>query len=57
MELAEHLNMTVGELGGRMSNYELNVLWPAYTTMKKRVRDRQAMREQMARDVVGGRGR
>lgn len=29
-ELALQLRMPVGELGNRMSNYELNVLWPAY---------------------------
>lgn len=29
-ELALEMGMPVSELGQRMSNYELNVLWPAY---------------------------
>jgi hypothetical protein len=29
-ELALEMNMPIGELGARMSNYELNVVWPAY---------------------------
>lgn len=36
-ELAEHLHMPIGELGERMSNYELNVIWPAYFAAKARV--------------------
>ena len=35
-ELAEHLHMPVGELGRRMSNHELTVLWPAYFASKAR---------------------
>lgn len=29
-ELALAMNMTLDELGRRMSNHELNVIWPAY---------------------------
>jgi hypothetical protein len=29
-ELALELGMPIGELGERMSNYELNVVWPAF---------------------------
>lgn len=28
--------MPISELGWRMSNYELNVTWPAYLAMKRR---------------------
>lgn len=41
-ELAEHLHMPVGELGQRMSNYELCVIWPAYFSYKDREHKRQA---------------
>lgn len=33
-ELAIELKMPVGELGDRMSNYELCVFWPAYFRQK-----------------------
>jgi hypothetical protein len=29
-ELALKMQMPIGELGHRMSNHELNVVWPAY---------------------------
>ncbi len=35
-ELALEMKMPVGELGQRMSNYELCVLWPAYFSEKAR---------------------
>jgi hypothetical protein len=44
-ELAEHLHMPVGELGERMSNHELNVIWPAYFAHKKRKADEEARKE------------
>lgn len=34
-ELALELGMSVSELGQRMSNYELAVLWPAFLTARK----------------------
>jgi hypothetical protein len=35
-ELALELKMPVGELGQRMSNYELNVFWPAFFASRRR---------------------
>lgn len=40
-ELAEHLHMPIGELGQRMSNYELCVIWPQYFAYKHREAERQ----------------
>jgi hypothetical protein len=34
-DLALQLGMPVSELGQRMSNYELNVTWPAYFDAKR----------------------
>jgi hypothetical protein len=39
-ELAEHLHMTVSELGDRMSAHELSVAWPAYFAYKLRQQER-----------------
>ena len=33
-ELALKLNMPVGELGSRMSNWELTVFWPSFFAAK-----------------------
>ena len=35
-ELALELKMPIGELGQRMSNYELCVTWPAFFTERAR---------------------
>ncbi len=40
-ELALELKMPVGELGTRMSNYELTVVWPAYFAARKREMKRE----------------
>ena len=40
-ELAEMLRMPVGELGQRMSNFELNVTWPQFFAYRKREAERQ----------------
>jgi hypothetical protein len=37
-ELALELGMPIGELGQRMSNYELNVTWPAYFRARDELR-------------------
>lgn len=44
-ELAEHLHMPVGELGYRMSNYELTVTWPLYFAYKNRRAEEEAEKE------------
>lgn len=44
-ELAETLHMPIGELGQRMSNYELNVTWPAYFAMKRRMANAEAEKQ------------
>jgi hypothetical protein len=43
-ELAELLGMPVSEVGDRMSNYELNVTWPAYFAAKRRIAQHEADR-------------
>lgn len=35
-ELALEMKMPIGELGDRMSNYELCVIWPSYFAEKRR---------------------
>jgi len=35
------LRMPVGELGQRMSNFELNVTWPQFFAYRKREAERQ----------------
>lgn len=41
-ELALEMNMPVGELGRRMSNYELTVVWPAFFAARAEVQKLQA---------------
>ena len=49
-ELALELKMPVSELGQRMSNYELNVFWPAFFASKERqARAAEAERERKGR--------
>lgn len=50
-ELALEMGMPLGELGSRMSNHELTVIWPAYFAMK----DREAARERSEADMRRGR--
>ena len=45
-ELALDLKMPIGELGRRMSNYELCVVWPNYYRYRQRVRVREERRQQ-----------
>lgn len=40
-ELALEMKMPVGELGQRMSNYELCVFWPAYFSEKARHQEQE----------------
>ena len=47
-ELALALHMPVGELGERMSNYELNVIWPAFYYERARMEKIEAERQQQA---------
>ena len=44
-ELAELLHMPVGELGQRMSNHELCVVWPEYFAYKAREAKRQEAKQ------------
>lgn len=49
-ELALELGMPVSEVGERMSNYELTVLWPAFFAYRQREQNRQAEKQkQMSR--------
>lgn len=41
-ELALELHMPVGELGQRMSNYELCVMWPLFFEYRRRDAEREA---------------
>lgn len=41
-ELALELKMPVGELGQRMSNYELCVTWPLFFEYRRRAAEREA---------------
>jgi hypothetical protein len=41
-ELALELGMPVGELGQRMSNHELCVVWPLFFDYRRREADRDA---------------
>lgn len=47
-ELALQMGMPVEELGRRMSNYELNVIWPAYFAAR-------ATEQQLEAEKQGGR--
>lgn len=40
-QLALELHMPVGELGARMSNWELCVLWPAFFAWRAEARERE----------------
>jgi hypothetical protein len=40
-ELALELKMPIGELGQRMSNYELCVVWPAYFAQRQKHVERE----------------
>jgi hypothetical protein len=51
-ELALKLGMPVGELGERMSNHELNVVWPAFFRYE---RDQQEAAQEKANQQKGGR--
>jgi hypothetical protein len=51
-ELALEMGMPVGELGERMSNHELTVIWPAYFQQRDAMR-REAEEAEQARK--GGR--
>jgi hypothetical protein len=51
-ELALKLGMSVGELGERMSNHELNVVWPAFFQYEH---DRQEAAQEKANQQKGGR--
>lgn len=41
-ELALEMGMPVGELGSRMSNYELTVIWPAFLRARAELRKLEA---------------
>ena len=41
-ELALEMKMPVGELGDRMSNYELCVFWPAYFAHRRKQEEAEA---------------
>lgn len=44
-ELALEMGMPIGELGDRMSNYELNVIWPAFYEQRRQIQEAQAENE------------
>ena len=41
-ELALEMKMPLSELGRRMSNHELNVIWPAYFRAREELRAAEA---------------
>lgn len=45
-ELALEMKMPVGELGERMSNWELCVFWPAYFAQKNRHDEAEARKRE-----------
>jgi hypothetical protein len=51
-ELAVKLGMPIGELGERMSNHELNVVWPAYLQYEQ---DQREAAQEKANQQKGGR--
>jgi hypothetical protein len=51
-ELALEMGMPIGELGERMSNYELNVVWPAFYEQR---RAQQEAAQEKANQQKGGR--
>lgn len=48
-ELALEMNMPVGELGQRMSNYELCVVWPAFFAERERLRQIEIEKQERQR--------
>jgi hypothetical protein len=48
-ELALELKMPVGELGQRMSNQELCVMWPQFFAWRRRAEEREANKQQSRR--------
>jgi hypothetical protein len=48
-ELALELKMPVGELGTRMSNYELCVLWPAYFAHRAAQAEQERLKQEGGR--------
>ena len=44
-ELALEMKMPVGELGQRMSNYELCVFWPNYFAQRARAAEAEAEKQ------------
>jgi hypothetical protein len=48
-ELALELKMPVGELGQRMSNQELCVMWPQFFAWRRRAEEREANKQQSKR--------
>lgn len=55
-QLALELKMPVGELGTRMSNYELCVLWPAFFQWREGARQREQERASSRADRRMGSG-
>jgi len=43
-QLALDLHMPIGELGNRMSAYELNVVWPAFYRWRAQAAEREERR-------------
>jgi hypothetical protein len=50
-QLALELHMPVRELGERMSNYELNVFWPAFFAERHRLREIEDAQRQREADM------
>lgn len=48
-ELALEMKMPLGELGQRMSNYEMCVIWPEYFAYRRREAQRQQDRQEEQR--------
>ena len=46
-ELALEMGMPIAELGARMSNYELNVVWPAFFAERERHRKIEEARREV----------
>lgn len=45
-QLALELHMPVGELGSRMSNWELCVLWPAFFKWRHEAQERESLKQE-----------
>jgi hypothetical protein len=48
-ELALEMRMPIGELGRRMSNYELTVVWPLFFAARRREQEREVERQHQRR--------